>query len=340
MGRFLIFISYIGSHYSGMQVQNVAGRPRPSVKTVSGVLEKCLKMLSPQNEVKIVTSSRTDAEVHALRSSVHVDLVHRNFPDKEFDPRLLTVFLNRRLMKLEEPIRVLEIRRVNDDFHCRYQARNRSYMYRLAVVREELPDGQHFWDLPMTPFEYHRSYFRFPPFDMNLFLATAEVLSGTHFYNAFTTPTALRGRTREPIRTVQVSVKRGSAFLQEYQPYMSENLEFWEIHVQSWTFLYRMVRRMVGAMLDVARGKQDIEHIKAALSDPRYVIPPPGISSVPGYALFLKDVEYCPEDLQYTPGEKSSEDLLDTETEKQAAKKEVSSTGSREEPTDNGCGEK
>ncbi|KAL5018137.1 hypothetical protein ScPMuIL_003859 [Solemya velum] len=64
-------------YHCGMQVQCVAGRSRPSDKTVSGVLKKCLKMLSPQNEVKIVTSSRTDAEVHALCSSVHVDLLHR-----------------------------------------------------------------------------------------------------------------------------------------------------------------------------------------------------------------------------------------------------------------------
>ncbi|RUS90267.1 hypothetical protein EGW08_001956, partial [Elysia chlorotica] len=141
MGRFLIFFSYVGTHYSGVQQQLHALRHGKLVKTAGGVLEEALKALKPVTEPRIQVSSRTDKGVHALRNSCHVDLQH---PDagREYDPAIITNVANYNLSKRGEYVRVVETRRVSDTFHARANALGRKYVYRLGHVLSQGPSMQ------------------------------------------------------------------------------------------------------------------------------------------------------------------------------------------------------
>lgn len=75
--------------------------------------------------------SRTDSGVHALNSTVHVDLERcGGYP---YVPRDITKTLNRMFFQNNMHIRILQTRIVSDNFHCRYNAKSRTYLYRFAV---------------------------------------------------------------------------------------------------------------------------------------------------------------------------------------------------------------
>lgn len=82
---------------------------------------------------RFALSFSTDAGVHALHSTVHVDLERRD--GQPYDTTALTGVLNRTLDKQRLPIRVLSSRLVADSFHCRYHATGRTYLYRIAVAK-------------------------------------------------------------------------------------------------------------------------------------------------------------------------------------------------------------
>lgn len=101
--------------------------------TVQGALELGLQYMKPVNDFKLILSSRTDAGVHALHSTVHVDLARRN--NKQYHESAITLVLNRFFFKERLPVRILSAEHVPEDFHCRYNAISRSYMYRIATPK-------------------------------------------------------------------------------------------------------------------------------------------------------------------------------------------------------------
>lgn len=81
----------------------------------------------------VTVTFRTDAGVHALHSTVQVDLERPN--GQPYDTTILTGVLNRTLNKQRLPIRVLSSKLVANSFHCRYDAIGRTYLYRFAVAK-------------------------------------------------------------------------------------------------------------------------------------------------------------------------------------------------------------
>lgn len=92
-----------------------------------------LKKLKPTNEIKLQLSSRTDAGVHALHSTVHVDLVRRN--GKLYHESAVALVLNRFFFAERLPIRILSAEHVPLTFHARFSAKSRTYLYRLATAK-------------------------------------------------------------------------------------------------------------------------------------------------------------------------------------------------------------
>jgi tRNA pseudouridine(38-40) synthase len=122
--------------FSGAQRQVTGAFPRANdPSTVQGQLEMGLKQLNPCNEPVVYLSSRTDAGVHALNSTCHVDLFRRN--GMQYEPRTLTICLNKHFTKQEVPIRVLKTFLIPEDFHSRHRAESRTYLYRLAIVKAD-----------------------------------------------------------------------------------------------------------------------------------------------------------------------------------------------------------
>ncbi|XP_064611510.1 tRNA pseudouridine synthase-like 1 [Liolophura sinensis] len=295
MGRYLLYFSYIGTMYRGLQMQVESGKLK-NIPTILGALNAALQHLNPANEVKITTSSRTDAGVHALSNTVHVDLQHRE-PKTEFSPLLVTAVVNQRLFQDDNDIRILQTRLVRPSFHGRFHALARHYMYRFCLLRN--PVEIH-WATPHSAFENNRSIVVVDPLDVNRLHEAAKIFSGTHDFSAYTNPRVLRASHINPVKTVNVGVKRGEVILQQYQGCLGQGVDLWEIHVSSRSFLYKQVRRMVGAMLQYAQGNIDRDFLLSTLNQPsgkmcNFL----HRKSAPAYGLYLKSVEYNPSDLEY-----------------------------------------
>ncbi|XP_026162407.1 tRNA pseudouridine synthase-like 1 isoform X2 [Mastacembelus armatus] len=124
--RYLIFFQYIGAKYSGV----AKGNPHQLGKRgVQDHLEDAITRLRPLNPVSLSISSRTDTGVHALSNSAHFDLQRKN--DKPpFTEDILVRALNFHLRT--EQIRITRAYCVPHDFHARFHAQSRTYVYRIA----------------------------------------------------------------------------------------------------------------------------------------------------------------------------------------------------------------
>lgn len=106
---------------------------------------------------------RTDSGVHALHSAVHVDLEH--YSGQPMNTSQMTTAINRMFNKEQLPIRILKTRIVPDTFHCRFNAIGRTYLYRLAVIKNNKNEV-----LPKLGDRKHNTYMPIEEIDRCLFL--------------------------------------------------------------------------------------------------------------------------------------------------------------------------
>ncbi|MEM1161793.1 MAG: tRNA pseudouridine(38-40) synthase TruA [Pseudomonadota bacterium] len=126
MPRYKLTIEYHGGPFAGWQRQ-------AADLSVQGVLEAALARL--QSDAPLVQGAgRTDAGVHATGQVAHVDL------DRDWDPFRLSEALNHHLRP--HPVAILGIEPVPDDFHARFSAVKRHYVYRMTCRRAPLTLGQ------------------------------------------------------------------------------------------------------------------------------------------------------------------------------------------------------
>jgi tRNA pseudouridine38-40 synthase len=202
-------------------------------KTIQDELERAIHRISGA-QVRVHGAGRTDTGVHALAQCAHVDLPDRRLAAPRWVSALNGV--------LPAAIRVLRCRYVARDFHARFSAKGKTYRYRI-------------WAGPiLPPLELNRVWHITAPFDLNLLGVTGERFVGTHDFAAFG---ANRGRQEEnTVRTIRSLRVRGRA------PSIS-------IEITGDGFLYKMVRLMVGAMMQVAFKKADIAEIEESLRNGR-----------------------------------------------------------------------
>ena len=120
MPRFALLIDYDGTPFNGWQRQ-AAGQP-----SVQAALEQALARLEP-GEHSIAAAGRTDGGVHATGQVAHCDLV------RDWDPFRLSEALNFHLKPA--PVAILKAVRVDGDFHARFSATERRYLFRLVARR-------------------------------------------------------------------------------------------------------------------------------------------------------------------------------------------------------------
>ncbi|XP_051027076.1 tRNA pseudouridine synthase-like 1 [Acomys russatus] len=272
--RYLVFFQYLGTDFNG--VAAVRGNHRAI--GVQNFLEEAAKRLNSVEPVRFTISSRTDAGVHALSNAAHLDIQRRSgLPP--FSPEIVTQALNTHLK--HPAIRVLKAFRVPNDFHARYAATSRTYLYRLATGcprPEQLPvfEQNVCWALPTESL------------DVAAMQEAARHLLGTHDFSAFQSAGSPSTSAVRTLQRLSVSPGPASPFV---LPQESRRLQFWTLEFESKSFLYRQVRRMTAVLVAVGLGTLTPTQVKGILEsqDPlgKYQA-----QVAPARGLFLKSVLY------------------------------------------------
>ena len=247
MRRIKIQLSYDGTDYHGWQVQ-------PGLATIQGALEEVVSGIEGK-PVQIAGSGRTDAGVHALAQVAAFSM------DNPIPVENLARAMNRLLPR---DIRVTRAEEAHPDFHPRFQAKAKTYEYR--IFRDEI----------CPPFErryvYHHPY----PLRVEEMIAAAPLLEGEHDFAAFAASDARDDLGAPKVRTIFCS-----RLAQE-----SDRLIY---RVTGSGFLKHMVRNIVGVLLETGKGNVDRAGFLARL-DPSNVFPDG--PTAPARGLFLISVEY------------------------------------------------
>ncbi|XP_016934290.3 tRNA pseudouridine synthase-like 1 [Drosophila suzukii] len=302
MHRYLLNISYIGTTFRGIQkTVNKLEQSRLDTQSIQGCLELALRVFHPTNEIQTVLSSRTDAGVHAIHSTVHVDLERPN--GQPYDNAILVGVLNRTFAKQRLPIRVLSSQLVADSFHCRYHATGRTYLYRFAVAKdppsadENLRNKAYEAYIPVE--EIDRCYFlQSPSFDIERVQAAARMFIGVHDFRTFMSVSRQKGPSRDhPMFTVrkvdEINIRPGrSLALAPNASLASETYNYWDIEIKAKSFLYKQVRRIVGALIALGNGRIDERCLYQMLTIPSKNSWDHRVLLAPACGLYLCRVHY------------------------------------------------
>lgn len=226
MPRYALKIEYDGTPFSGWQRQ-------ADHASVQGAVEAALRRLEP-DAPWIAAAGRTDAGVHALGQVAHCDL------RKEWDPFRLSGAINYHLKPA--PIAVVDCVRVADDFHARFSAHERRYLFRLVSRRAPVThDRGRVWQVVN-------------PLDLAPMQAAAQHLLGRH---DFTTFRASHCQAPSAIKTLD-------ALEITEHPYPG-GTEF-RFHIRARSFLHNQVRSFVGTLERVGAGTWTPEDVGTALA--------------------------------------------------------------------------
>lgn len=242
--RVLLKISYLGTGYHGWQVQ-------PNGITVQEEIQNALESVY-KVRLGITGCSRTDAGVHANEFYCHYDT------EKLISEQGIISALN---CTLPDDIAVLDCRYVENDFHARYSAKGKNYVY--LIYNSSTPN----------PFYEDRCWRIARKLDVDKMNSFAQSLVGKHDFLGFSSS----GRTVEDtVRTIyNCSVERKNDFI--------------EISVTADGFLYNMVRIIVGTLVDVSDGKISDDSASEILASKNRVL---AGATAPAKGLYLNKVLY------------------------------------------------
>ncbi|XP_058982334.1 tRNA pseudouridine synthase-like 1 isoform X1 [Musca domestica] len=307
MFRYLLEFSYIGTGFRGIQKTIIKSDPSfVDLKSVQGCLDVALQVFRPVNEIQTVISSRTDAGVHALHSTLHVDLQRAD--GSPYVEETITGVLNRTLYKQGLPIRLINTRIVPDTFHCRYSALGRTYLYRIAVAKNGIKDldtqNKHFESfIPVE--ELDRCHFLHKAtFDVERMRQASRMFVGRHDFRTFKSQDRQKSASRDhPMFTVrridEINIKPGRSACTGVNAKLAEELyDYWDIEVKGKSFLYKQVRRIVGSLIALATDRINEKCIYEMLTIPSKHNWDPRLQIAPAYGLYLARVHYNEEDLR------------------------------------------
>ena len=250
MRRIKILVSYDGTDYHGWQAQ-------PGLPTIQGALEDVISGIEGR-AVQVAGSGRTDAGVHAL-GQVAAFSIENPIPVEN-----LRRAVNRLLPR---DIRVLHVEEAAPDFHPRFQAKQKTYEYR--IFRGEI----------CSPFE--RRYVCHHPYPLAVeeMMGLAPLLEGEHDFTAFAATDERDELGLSKVRTIYCSRLEMAG----------DRLDRLIFRVTGGGFLKHMVRNIVGVLLEAGKGNVDRAGLLARL-EPGCAIPPG--PTAPARGLFLMSVEY------------------------------------------------
>jgi len=224
--NYKLLLQYDGTDFHGWQIQE-------SRRTIQGELTRALSLIDGRS-VNVHGSGRTDAGVHAEGQVASVEI------EREISREKLRAAINGNIGK---DVRVLTIETVPDDFHARYSAVEKTYVYRIV-------NGP-----VMSPFWWRYAHHDARPLDLEQMREAAELFRGRHDWTAFS---AAQSDVEDRVRTVtEVEVLKVP----------DERLQgtLIEIRVSAEGFLRYMVRAMAGTLMALGRGELDCDSIGEAL---------------------------------------------------------------------------
>ncbi|GAE37115.1 tRNA pseudouridine(38-40) synthase TruA [Halalkalibacter akibai] len=221
MNNYKLMIQYDGGRYKGWQ------RLGNGENTIQGKIETVLSEMVGR-KIEIIGSGRTDAGVHALGQVANVKL-SENFTVKE-----VKEYLNR---YLPHDISVTEVTLVPDRFHSRYNAKDKTYLYKI-------------WNEDYThPFMRKYSLHIEKKLHIDNMVKASQLFVGEHDFTAFSNAKSKKKTNTRTIHSITIQDNQG----------------FIDIRVCGDGFLYNMVRKMVGTLIEVGLGEKEPEQVLTIL---------------------------------------------------------------------------
>jgi tRNA pseudouridine38-40 synthase len=247
--RFKLTIEYAGTRYSGWQIQQNA-------KTIAGEIDRAARIVTGRADFELYGAGRTDAGVHALGQVAHLDVA----------TPLPAETLRRRLNdELPADINILAAVQVPHRFHARHDAVARRYLYQIARRRTAFAKASVWWVKE--------------PIDAARMREAAQALVGMRDFRSFAAGDARDDTDGTPPSTLVLVdrieiVEEGALVL---------------VSIQGSHFLWKMVRRIVGVLVEIGRGGLPPEAIAAFLAEGSAA---PARLTAPPSGLFLEKVLY------------------------------------------------
>lgn len=255
MKHIKLILEYDGSNYQGWQTQKLG-------LTLEDIICAAASGITGE-EIKLTSSSRTDAGVHALGQ---VAVFRTN-------TGLQAAIMKRAInARLPNDVRVLDAEEVDSEFHPRYQAVKKSYFYLIEKTqRQSAFFHRYAWGIPGN-------------LDLGRMCSAASLLEGEHDFSAF------RGTgcgAKTTVRTVH------SITLARYDSidFMTAKIQgdFIKIRIEANAFLRHMVRNIVGTLTEVGRGRIPQDEVKNILASRDRKMAGP---TAPAKGLFLEKIFY------------------------------------------------
>ena len=224
MPRYRLTVEYDGTPYRGWQRQTNGHSVQAAIETA--VHAFC------GDEVVLQVAGRTDSGVHAVAQVCHADLT------RDWDAHRVREALNAKLFEAGERIVILGAQKVGEEFHARFSAVRRHYLYRIINRR------------PPLALERNRAWWvKKGEIDVAVMHAAAQVLIGTH---DFTTFRAAQCQAKSPVKTLdRLDCTRNGAVI--------------EVRATARSFLHNQVRSMVGSIKLVGEHRWSKDDLKTVL---------------------------------------------------------------------------
>lgn len=218
--RIALGIAYDGRSWQGWQKQ-------PHAQTVQDTLENALEAFVG-TPVSTVCAGRTDTGVHGLNQVIHLDTTVNRTPES---------WVRGTNAHLPASISVLWAQQVPAEFHARFSATSRAYIYVIINSRIRHP----LW--------HGRAGWVFQPLDVEAMRQAAACLLGEHDFSSFRSSQC---QAKSPVRTML-----GLEITQQGPRIL--------VHLRANAFLHHMVRNIIGALIQVGQGRETVDYVERVL---------------------------------------------------------------------------
>jgi len=242
--RYLIKFSYDGSAYSGFQTQK-------GLESVQGKMEEALTKVNNGKKTNLVATGRTDKGVHALSQYGHADI------DVNITEKKLKRALN---SNLPEDIHVIETTIVDDNFHARYNVKEKTYQYKINL-------GEYNPLMRKYIFQYNHEL------DIDKMKDAIKYFEGEHDFRAFVTDNKEKENCVRKVTYTNIE----------------KNGDILTITFKGTGFLRYQVRNMVGILIRVGEAKLEPNKIKDIIESKDRT---KSGKTAPAEGLYLVDVIY------------------------------------------------
>jgi len=245
MPRYRLDLEYDGGPYKGFQAQG-------ALPTIQGSVERAVNAFSGET-LRLQAAGRTDTGVHALHQVVHIDLA------RDWKPEVVRDAINAHLVP--EPIAVTAASLAPEDFHARFSAKARRYLYRILnrTAPPSLEKGR-LWHVKKS-------------LDAGAMAEAARTLIGHHDFSTFRDADC---QAKSPMKTLDVAE-------------VTRDGEEVRLTFAARSFLHRQVRSMTGSLAEVGAGRWTADDLVAALEARDRATCGP---VAPAEGLYLAGVEY------------------------------------------------